>query len=202
MKQTCILYAKGNENQGTIRFLVYSFTCHSLTYLRMKRLFILLSVILLTIQTAYAQVSFGKPELINDQWQFQLGDDARASSPDYDATNWRTLDLPHDWSVEGVLSPGLAGCTGYLPGGIGWYRKTLNIPASRKGEKVFLYFEGVYNRSEVFVNGVSVGKRPNGYISFLYDITPTPYISLNGAYSPIPKMQRKRTPCWRWKWKS
>ncbi len=59
---------------------------------------------------------------------------------------------------------------GYLSGGIGWYKKELVVPASNK--KVYLYFEGVYNRSEVFVNGQSVGKRPNGYISFMYDVTP------------------------------
>jgi len=119
-----------------------------------------------------AQVSFGKPEKINDGWQFQLGDTPNAQAVDFDAGRWRTLDLPHDWSVEGTLSPSLASCTGYLPGGIGWYRKTVNIPQGKPGDRVYLYFEGVYNRSEVFVNGHSVGKRPNGYVSFMYDVTP------------------------------
>ncbi|MDA3833504.1 MAG: DUF4982 domain-containing protein, partial [Spirochaetales bacterium] len=62
--------------------------------------------------------------------------------------------------------------TGYLPGGVGWYRKQLFVPKEKEGEKVYLYFEGVYNRSEVFVNGESLGMRPNGYISFMYDATP------------------------------
>ena len=116
------------------------------------------------------QVSFGTPEKINDNWQFRLGDveDFR----NVDRTRWQKVNLPHDWSVRGQLSPSLAGCTGYLPGGIGWYHKTLQIPESKKGEKVYLYFEGVYNRSEVFVNGKSLGFRPNGYISFMYDATP------------------------------
>ena len=119
---------------------------------------------------ASGQVSFGKPEKINDNWLFQLGDveDFRTT----DRSRWRKIELPHDWSVKGHLSPSLAGCTGYLPGGIGWYHKTLQIPESKKGEKVYLYFEGVYNRSEVFLNGKSLGKRPNGYISFMYDATP------------------------------
>lgn len=82
------------------------------------------------------------------------------------------MQLPHDWSVKLPLSPTLASATGYLPGGIGWYQKKIDIPASEKGEQFYLYFEGVYNRSEVFVNGKSVGYRPNGYISFSYDITP------------------------------
>ena len=119
-----------------------------------------------------AQVSFGKPVIINDGWQFILGDIPDAQAVDFNASRWRTLDLPHDWSIEGTLSPGLSSCTGYLPGGIGWYRKTLNIPPLNAGEKVYLYFEGVYSRSEVFVNGHSVGKRPNGYVSFMYDVTP------------------------------
>jgi beta-galactosidase/beta-glucuronidase len=81
------------------------------------------------------------------------------------------VDLPHDWSVRGQLSPTLASATGYLPGGIGWYRKEINITKELENEKVYLYFEGVYNRSEVFINGHSLGKRPNGYISFLYNAT-------------------------------
>ena len=131
-----------------------------------------LVISILPFITLYAQVSFGKPENINEGWQFQLGDVPGAEAVDFDAGKWRTLDLPHDWSVEGTLSPGLASCTGYLPGGVGWYRKTINIPQGTQGDKVYLYFEGVYNRSEVFINGHSVGKRPNGYVSFMYDATP------------------------------
>ena len=134
---------------------------------------LLLFAALFFLQTALqAQVSFGKSENINDGWLFKLGDEKNAQAADFDASKWRQLDLPHDWSVEGTLSPTLASCTGYLPGGIGWYRKTLNISTEKKGEKVFIYFEGVYNNSEVFVNGTFVGKRPNGYVSFMYDITP------------------------------
>lgn len=113
-----------------------------------------------------AQVSFGKPEKINEQWEFYLGD-----NPD-EKTKWRVLNLPHDWSVEGVLNPSLAACTGYLPGGIAWYRKNINIAAARKGEKIYICFEGIQNRSEVYINGKLLGKRPNGYVSFMYDLTP------------------------------
>jgi len=128
-------------------------------------------LVLLTVK-AHAQVSFGKPEKINEGWKFQLGDMPDTQDVDFNTERWRTLDLPHDWSVEGTLSPSLASCTGYLPGGIGWYRKTIDIPQGNAGGRTYLYFEGVYNRSEVFVNGQSVGKRHNGYVSFMYDITP------------------------------
>lgn len=119
-----------------------------------------------------AQVSFGKPENINSDWKFILKDIQGGQSVNLDDKRWEPINLPHDWSVKGQLSPSLASATGYLPGGIGWYRKILNVPIDKQGEKVYLYFEGVYNRSEVFVNGNSLGKRPSGYISFMYDATP------------------------------
>ncbi|MDO9155067.1 MAG: glycoside hydrolase family 2 TIM barrel-domain containing protein [Paludibacter sp.] len=136
----------------------------------MKR--ILLSVLLFSFISAQAQVSFGKPEKINDSWKFNLGDPKTAETIDFNDKRWQNIDLPHDWSVKGQLSSTLASCTGYLPGGIAWYRKNMNIPATKKGEKVYLYFEGIYNRSEVYLNGNLLGKRPNGYISFMYDATP------------------------------
>jgi beta-galactosidase/beta-glucuronidase len=119
-----------------------------------------------------AQVSFGEASVINRNWKFIREDVHDGQSVNVADEKWQTVDLPHDWSIRGQLSPVHAGCTGYLPGGIGWYRKTVNIPQEKQGEKVYLYFEGVYNRSEVFLNGKSLGKRPGGYISFMYDATP------------------------------
>ncbi|NCB84006.1 MAG: glycoside hydrolase family 2, partial [Bacteroidia bacterium] len=138
----------------------------------MKKTAIFLFLIFMLPVLAVGQVSFGKPEKINENWRFILQDVKNGEEKNFNDSRWEKIDLPHDWSVKGLLSPTLASCTGYLPGGIGWYRKTLNIPKERENEKVYLYFEGVYNRSEVFVNGHSIGKRPNGYISFLYDATP------------------------------
>lgn len=130
-----------------------------------------LAAMVLSFHSA-AQVSFGKPEKINDDWKFKLDDMKGAQLASFDDTQWKDVDLPHDWSVKGHLSPTLASAQGYLPGGIAWYRKTLNIPQEKQGENVYLYFEGVYNRSEVYLNGHLLGKRPNGYISFMYDATP------------------------------
>ncbi|HRZ97380.1 MAG TPA: glycoside hydrolase family 2 TIM barrel-domain containing protein, partial [Paludibacter sp.] len=137
----------------------------------MKKLLVL-SILILSFLSLSAQVSFGKAEKINEAWKFSLGDTKEASQTDFNDGRWRRTDLPHDWSVKGQLSPSLASCTGFLPGGIGWYRKSITIPESKKGEKTYLYFEGVYNRSEVYLNGNLLGKRPNGYISFMYDATP------------------------------
>ncbi|MNF30851.1 Beta-galactosidase large subunit [compost metagenome] len=132
----------------------------------------LLPIFIFSCLSAFSQVSFGDSKKINDSWTFTLQDAPEAKDTSYDDSKWQSVNLPHDWSVKGQLSPTLASCTGYLPGGIGWYRKNINIPQTKRGEKVYLYFEGVYNRSEVFINGHSLGKRPNGYISFAYDATP------------------------------
>lgn len=122
--------------------------------------------------SAMGQAGFGQSGRINENWKFFLGDAAQAEEVTFNDGKWQTVQLPHDWSVKQQLNSHLASCMGYLPGGIGWYRKTFTVPKEKINEKVFLYFEGVYNRSEVFVNGHLLGKRPNGYISFLYDATP------------------------------
>lgn len=130
---------------------------------------------------AMAQVSFGDASLFNDQWLFNQGDEAAAVNNDFDDQKWRKLDLPHDWSVEGRLSPTLASCTGYLPAGIAWYRKHFTLTDGKISDTVltkdanartYIYFEGVYNRSEVYLNGHLLGVRPSGFASFLYDMTP------------------------------
>ncbi len=134
-------------------------------------LFFLLGTLLVAFK-AMAQVSFGKSEKINNQWKFTLKDADGAQQVNFNDDKWQNVNLPHDWSVREPLSPTLASAMGYLPGGIGWYRKSIHIPEEKKGEKVYLYFEGVYNRSEVYINNHLLGKRPNGYISFMYDATP------------------------------
>lgn len=131
-------------------------------------------IVVLCLMSVFAlgQVSFGQAENLNEGWRFILGDVEDAKSAGYDDSRWYPVDLPHDWSIKGQLSPTLASATGYLPAGIAWYRKTIEISKDRRSKKIYLYFEGVYNRSEVFVNGHSLGARPNGYISFMYDVTP------------------------------
>lgn len=133
--------------------------------------FFILLIVFGTVSPLEAQVSFGEAQKMNKDWLFSLSDDTVSyRNPSFDDSKWRKLDLPHDWSVEGQLSPSLASCTGYLPGGIGWYRKHFKIQDS--ASRHYIYFEGAYNRSEVYLNGHLLGKRPNGYISFLYDMTP------------------------------
>lgn len=121
---------------------------------------------------SFGQVGFGKSEKINNNWKFILNDVSEAKEPSFNDRQWENVDLPHDWSIKQQLSPTLASATGYLPGGIGWYRKTIDISQNNVNKKVYLHFEGVYNRSKVYFNGHLLGERPNGYISFMYDVTP------------------------------
>lgn len=143
----------------------------------MKRILWTLILVFSLVLAAEAQVCFGKAELFNDAWKFQLGEESRASESDFNDARWRSVLLPHDWSVEAHLSPDQASCMGYLPGGIGWYRK--HFDGRRLTEdKAYIYFEGVYCRSAVYLNGHLLGERPNGYVSFLYDMTP--YLNREG----------------------
>lgn len=122
-------------------------------------------------------------ENFDEDWRFMLGDIQGAELPDYDDSSWRELTLPHDWAIEGDFSKdnpsGYAG--GALPGGLGWYRKTFTVDSTdlANGAKIYLDFDGIYMLSNVFVNGVSTGVRPYGYISFRRDITPLLHVGEN-----------------------
>jgi|WetSurMetagenome_2_1015567.scaffolds.fasta_scaffold00005_146 beta-galactosidase len=109
----------------------------------------------------------------NYNWKFHKGDIESGQNPKLDDKEWRDLDLPHDWSIEGPFSRDNSSCTGYLPGGIGWYRKKFSVPGGVTADKkLYISFDGIYNNSEVWINGTYLGKRPNGYISFQYDLSP------------------------------
>ena len=114
-----------------------------------------------------ARVSF------NQAWRFRLGDVTNGPDTSLNDSQWRRLDLPHDWSIEGEFSEKAPSGTGggALPGGIGWYRKTFTMPMTAKGKSIFIEFDGVYRNSEVWINGHYLGKRPYGYSSFVYELT-------------------------------
>ena len=133
----------------------------------------ILILLMLLISYGIAGQPAGRSVLdFNPGWKFYKGDVTEGQKTDLDDSKWRQLDLPHDWSIEGPFSKNNYSCTGYLPGGIGWYRKTFTVPGNESGRKVYIYFEGIYNNSEVWINGSYLGKRPNGYISVQYDLTP------------------------------
>jgi beta-galactosidase len=117
--------------------------------------------------------------LFDFEWKFYRGNADGAEKPDFDDSMWRTLDLPHDWSIEdipGTYSPidslSIGGIDmGYFQGGTGWYRKNFKIPSEIKGKRISIIFEGIYMNSDIWLNGIHLGNHPYGYTSFWYDIT-------------------------------
>jgi beta-galactosidase len=133
----------------------------------------------------------------NNNWKFLLDSTRSYADPVVNDEHWRKLRLPHDWSIEGSFSKDHPAGTGggALPGGIGWYRKTFKIPSAHLTKKVFIEFDGVYQNSEVFINGHSLGVRPNGYISFHYELTP--YLKAGDNVIAV-KVDNLRQPNSRW----
>ncbi len=134
----------------------------------------------------------------NADWRFSLGTMPGAFQVNYPDKSWRMLTLPHDWSIEGTFSkdhPATYG-GGALPGGMGWYRKQFTIPASAKGKFIAIDFDGVYRNSEVWINGHFLGKRPNGYISFRYELSP--YLKYGGSNVIAVKVDNSKQPNSRW----
>lgn len=117
------------------------------------------------------KIKMRKTYHLNLEWKFHLGDEPRAWQKGFDDKAWRTVNLPHDWSVEQPFDKKHSSGTGYLPGGIGFYRKQFFLPKELEGKRVYVTFDGVYNNSMVWCNSYYLGKRPSGYTQFIYDLT-------------------------------
>ena len=135
----------------------------------------------------------------NSGWNFHLNDSIKDKDTINASTEWRTLNLPHDWSIEGKFdekSPaGYGG--GALNGGLGWYKKTFKVALENKEKITSIVFDGVYRNSEVWINGHYLGKRPNGYIGFQYDLSP--YLNYGDKSNEIiVKVDNSKQPNSRW----
>ena len=108
---------------------------------------------------------------LNKSWKFHLGDLGSAFETTYDTSSWEEVSLPHDWSVAYPKDRAYSSGTGYVIGGIGWYKKTFTLTEADSHMEHFLQFDGVYKNSQVWINGYYLGKRPYGYISFSYKVT-------------------------------
>ena len=107
------------------------------------------------------------------EWRFLKSEAPGAEQPDFDDSAWGTLNLPHDWSIEGPFDrqnpSGPAGA--FLPAGIGWYRKHFTLANEQSRRRVFIEFDGVMANSDVWINGFHLGRRPYGYVGFRYELT-------------------------------
>ncbi|WP_039940020.1 glycoside hydrolase family 2 TIM barrel-domain containing protein [Streptomyces himastatinicus] len=151
----------------------------------------------------------GRSIPLDDGWRFKLvtpdgnaepdEDFEDAQKPGYDDTAWRTVAVPHDWSIE--LTPttehGTTGGTGFLPGGIGWYRKSFTLPSGLAGKRISVEFDGVYMDAYVYCNGKLVGNHPYGYTGFALDLTDVAHT--DGTTPNILAVQvRNQLPSSRW----
>ncbi|MEO8368032.1 MAG: sugar-binding domain-containing protein [Candidatus Solibacter sp.] len=111
---------------------------------------------------------------LDRDWKFSLGDAQGAGAATFDSSAWRTVEVPHDWSIEGKIDAKnpTGGNGGYFPSGIAWYRRTFTAPTAWQGKRVFVEFEGVYMNATVYVNGHALEMHPFGYTSFTHDLTP------------------------------
>ncbi|MGA8502186.1 MAG: glycoside hydrolase family 2 TIM barrel-domain containing protein [Candidatus Sulfotelmatobacter sp.] len=131
-------------------------------------------------------------------WMFRKGDFPGAEVPRFSDADWRLLDLPHDWSIEGPFDENESSsfCGAYLPTGIGWYRKRFRLPNSYRNKKLTIEFDGVYELSAVWINGHFLGQRPYGYVPFFYDLTP--YVTLGSENVIAVKVDNSRQTNCRW----
>ncbi|MGE9270970.1 MAG: glycoside hydrolase family 2 TIM barrel-domain containing protein [Verrucomicrobiales bacterium] len=131
-------------------------------------------------------------------WTFIQEDIEDGQNPKIDASSWRKLDLPHDWSIEGEYDKshpsGASG--GYLPTGIGWYRKSFELPTDAQSKRVFIEFDGIYMNSDVWINGQHLGKRAYGYLGFQYDLTP--HLNFDGENVIAVRVDNSLQPSSRW----
>ena len=106
-------------------------------------------------------------------WRFFKGDAPGAENANFADSTWRKLDVPHDWSIEGPFDAKnpTGGAGGFLPAGIGWYRKHFTVAANQTDRRFFIEFDGVMANSDVWINGFHLGKRPYGYSSFGYELS-------------------------------
>ncbi|MDW5265448.1 MULTISPECIES: glycoside hydrolase family 2 TIM barrel-domain containing protein [Acidobacteriaceae] len=144
---------------------------------RTHRLMVLTALATLALSTASmraAQPRSPRQQLNADaNWKFLLGDPAGAEAPSFADANWRSVTLPHDWSIEQAPNEkNLTGSGGgYFPAGIGWYRRTFTAPASWKGKEVSVEFDGVASNATIYLNGKKLGIHPYEYTSFRFDLT-------------------------------
>lgn len=158
------------------------------------------SVILVSANLRAAPDKGARETLDFDQnWRFFLGDAPGAEQPKFEDSSWRELNVPHDWSIEGPFSETnrTGGAGGYLPAGIGWYRKSFSLPQHGSNRCVSIEFDGVMANSDVWINGHLLGHRPYGYVSFGYELTP--FLNPAGQTNVIAvRADNSRQPASRW----
>lgn len=130
-----------------------------------------------TIKVASSQ-SLQRETDFNADWKFSLGTPSTAQNKDFNDSSWKSVSLPHDFSISQSFTTSGEAESGFLPGGTGWYRKHFTLPESCAGQTLVLGFDGVYAEADVYVNGTHLGEHHYGYTSFAFDISD--YVTCDG----------------------
>ncbi|MEG1685616.1 MAG: DUF4982 domain-containing protein, partial [Bacteroides sp.] len=173
----------------------------------MKRSFFILAALLIS-SFGIANGAVRTEYTFEKDWKFSRLDNPAFSSPDYNDKQWQTVTVPHDWAIYGPFSSQNdkqkvaiaqdgqketlehAGRTGGLPFvGVGWYRRSFEVPAFSKGKKATLVFDGAMSHARVYVNGKEAGYWPYGYNSFYLDVTP--FLNANGKNTLAVKLENE-----------
>lgn len=148
-----------------------------------------------TVQVESGEVA--RETNFNEGWKFYLGTSSTAQNVSFDDSGWKSVTLPHDFSISQSYTTSGEAESGFLPGGTGWYRKTFTLPESADGKTLLLNFDGAYSDAYVYVNGTLVGEHHYGYTSFAFDITD--YITCDGATENVVAVKVVNTvPSSRW----
>jgi len=134
----------------------------------------------------------------DSDWHFLNADSPGAEQPQFDDVAWTKLNVPHDWSIAGPFSETnlTGGAGGFLPSGVGWYRKHFSLPQADNGQCVFIEFDGVMANSDVWINGFHLDHRPNGYVSFSYELTG--HLNFGGDNVLVVRADTSQQPASRW----
>ncbi|HTR40127.1 MAG TPA: glycoside hydrolase family 2 TIM barrel-domain containing protein, partial [Pseudomonadales bacterium] len=134
----------------------------------------------------------------DSDWRFLNADLTNAEEPQLDDSSWRQINVPHDWSIAGPFAETnlTGGAGGFLPSGVGWYRKHFSLPQGTKDRCVFIEFDGVMANSDVWINGFHLGHRPFGYVSFSYELTG--HLNFGGDNVLVVRADTSQQPASRW----
>lgn len=151
----------------------------------MKNQIIFIFILLMAFACQGKGQSIRHEALFDNDWKFFRGDIKGAEDPSFDDQTWRDIDLPHDWSIENLPTPDSGNvigpfsreesqgkrATGYVVGGIGWYRKHFTLDKGDRAKIIKILFDGVYMNADLWINGNHLGNHPYGYTPFSFDLT-------------------------------
>ncbi|WP_343330790.1 beta-galactosidase GalB [Polaribacter staleyi] len=144
-----------------------------MNFLKVNSLGVLLAIFLIVSCAKKGEISSISDQNFNEGWLFQKDTLLSAANITFNDSNWRKVNLPHDWAIEGPFSKKNNARTGGLPvHGEAWYRKHFTVKKAYNTKQIAIEFDGAMSNAKVYLNGEYVGERPYGYIGFELDLTP------------------------------